>query len=103
MTGGGPLIRTVDAEAIIPLSRGSSEAFKIGRWMQGKPRYSDKLLPPCREACPVGNDIAGALYLASTGRLDEALALILQENPLPGVCGRGLLPPLPGELQQGGI
>jgi NADPH-dependent glutamate synthase beta subunit-like oxidoreductase len=100
MTRGAPLIRAVDAEVIIPLSRGSSETFKIGQWIEGKPFYRDKL-SPCREACPAGNDVAGALYLASTGQFDEALTLILQENPLPGVCGRVCYHPCQASCNRG--
>jgi NADPH-dependent glutamate synthase beta subunit-like oxidoreductase len=40
------------------------------------------------EACPAGSDIPGFLSLAAEKDFDHALELLLQENPLPGVCGR---------------
>jgi NADPH-dependent glutamate synthase beta subunit-like oxidoreductase len=43
--------------------------------------------PPCRTACPLDQDVPGYLRLLSTGRIQEALDLILEDNPLPTVCG----------------
>lgn len=80
-------LKLVDFDTIIPLSRVSTEVFKTGQWSPRKPLYREKL-SPCREACPVGNDIPGVLSCVTKGDFDGALALILQENPLPGVCGR---------------
>ena len=75
-------IKLVDHETIIPLSRLSTEIFKTGQWSPRKPLYREKL-SPCREACPVGNDIPGILSCVAKGDFDGALALILHENPLP--------------------
>jgi NADPH-dependent glutamate synthase beta subunit-like oxidoreductase len=79
--------RCLDPELIIPISRLSTEAFKTGEWNRDRPFFQEKL-SPCRLACPVGNHIALALFHASKNRFDEALGVFLQENPLPGVCGR---------------
>ncbi len=76
-----------DIEPIIPFSRGSTEIFLTGQWSAGKPAWVEKT-SPCRQGCPIGNDIARAFALASKGRNDEALAVFREENPLPGVCGR---------------
>ncbi len=76
-----------DIEQIAPVSRGSTEIFKTGRWGSGKPVYVEKT-SPCRQACPAGIDMARALAAASLGRLDEALRIVREDNPLPGVCGR---------------
>jgi NADPH-dependent glutamate synthase beta subunit-like oxidoreductase len=76
-----------DIERIAPVSRGSTEVFKTGQWGSGKPVYVEKT-SPCREACPAGVDMARALAAASRGRLDEALRIVREDNPLPGVCGR---------------
>lgn len=48
---------------------------------------SESSLPPCRQACPIGQDIQG--YLACLARGDQAGALevILRDNPLPSVLG----------------
>lgn len=77
----------MELEAIIPVSKVSTEELKTGQWSPLKPWHSEKA-SPCREACPAGNDIPEFMLLASEGRFDEALAEILKENPLPGVCGR---------------
>jgi NADPH-dependent glutamate synthase beta subunit-like oxidoreductase len=90
----------IDPEVIIPISRGSTEVFKTGQWTQGKPIYHEKL-SPFREACPAGSDIPGALALISKGAFDDALGLILQENPLPGVCGRVCYHPCQGSCNRG--
>jgi NADPH-dependent glutamate synthase beta subunit-like oxidoreductase len=79
--------KCIHPEYIVPVSRSSTEAFKTGEWDSRRPFFQEKL-SPCRVACPVGNHIALALYHASRGQFDEALGVFLQENPLPGVCGR---------------
>jgi NADPH-dependent glutamate synthase beta subunit-like oxidoreductase len=77
----------LDPELIVPISRSSTEAFKTGEWNRDRPFFQEKL-SPCRLACPIGNHIALALFHASKNRFDAALGVFLQENPLPGVCGR---------------
>jgi NADPH-dependent glutamate synthase beta subunit-like oxidoreductase len=44
-------------------------------------------LPPCQEACPIGQDTRGYVGLIAKGKLKEALELIREVNPLPAVCG----------------
>lgn len=44
-------------------------------------------LPPCREACPLGQDINGYLGRLAQGDQDGALEIILRDNPLPSVLG----------------
>ena len=44
--------------------------------------------PPCREACPIGQEAAGYVALIAQGRFEEAARLIREQNPLPVVCGR---------------
>lgn len=80
-------LRCMDPEIIIPISRESTEHFKTGTWSRLRPVFTEKIAP-CRAACPIGNDIPRALYRASQEDYDGALAVFLQESPLPGVCGR---------------
>ncbi len=51
-----------------------------------------KLVPletsPCTLACPTRINARGYVSLVSDGRFSEALALIRERNPFPGVCGR---------------
>jgi NADPH-dependent glutamate synthase beta subunit-like oxidoreductase len=79
--------RCFDPEQIIPISRGSTEAFRTGAWSNLRPEFAEKA-SPCRVACPAGNNVPAALYAASQGDWDGALQAFLEENPLPGVCGR---------------
>ena len=72
---------------IAPFAQGSTTVHKTGQWSGRKPAYLEKL-SPCREACPTGTDIPMAMWMASEGHFDEGLKTVLQENPLPGVCGR---------------
>lgn len=44
--------------------------------------------PPCQRSCPVGVDVPSYHALIALGRYDEALEVIRQDNPFPGVCGR---------------
>ena len=77
----------LDPELIIPVSRLSTEAFKTGSWSRSRPLFEEKN-SPCRVGCPTANNIATAMYKASEGDYDGALAAFLEESPLPGVCGR---------------
>ena len=92
--------KCLDPEFIVPISRLSTEDFKTGEWNRDRPFFQEKL-SPCRVACPVGNHIALALFHASKNRFDEALAVFLQENPLPGVCGRLCYHPCQADCNRG--
>lgn len=43
---------------------------------------------PCYDACPVHGDPSGYVALTAQGRYREALDLVLEKNPFPGICGR---------------
>ena len=43
---------------------------------------------PCTRACPIENDIPGALAFLETGRLAEAIAVFRQTSEMPELCGR---------------
>ncbi len=77
----------IDPEKIIPISRSTTEAFQTGSWASRRPVHREKA-SPCRVACPAGNNITQALIMASQGDFDGALSAFLEENPLPGICGR---------------
>jgi NADPH-dependent glutamate synthase beta subunit-like oxidoreductase len=91
--------KCIHPEYIVPLSRASTEDFKTGEWNRDRPVFQEKL-SPCRVACPVGNHIALALFHASQDRFDESLGVFLQENPLPGVCGRLCYHPCQGDCNR---
>ncbi|MHC1784740.1 MAG: putative selenate reductase subunit YgfK [Anaerolineaceae bacterium] len=47
----------------------------------------DCITSPCVEKCPVEQDVPEYIWLISQGRMDEALEVILDRNPLPNVTG----------------
>jgi len=42
---------------------------------------------PCQNACPAGIDVPSYVALIVLGRYQEAMDLIREDNPFPGVCG----------------
>jgi len=43
---------------------------------------------PCRDACPAGQRAQGYIALIHEGRYEDALRVIKEDNPFPGICGR---------------
>jgi len=62
-----------------------------------------KGIPPCRAACPADVNVQGYVALIRKGKYAEALALIREANPLPGVCGRVCNHPCEEECRRGEI
>jgi heterodisulfide reductase subunit A-like polyferredoxin len=49
----------------------------------------DKLgISPCRDACPIHQRAQGYIALIREGRYKDALRVIREDNPFPGICGR---------------
>ncbi|MBW2340800.1 MAG: FAD-dependent oxidoreductase [Deltaproteobacteria bacterium] len=46
-----------------------------------------EVFPPCFAACPLGQQVRDYVRLLEVGNVKEALLVIRQDNPLPGVCG----------------
>lgn len=44
--------------------------------------------PPCRLACPAGLNVQGYVQMVGQGKYKEALEIIMEDLPLPGVLGR---------------
>jgi heterodisulfide reductase subunit A-like polyferredoxin len=64
-------------------------AFKL--YPQGVPNAFaiEKLgVSPCRDACPAGQRAQGYIALIREGRYEDALRVIKEDNPFPGICGR---------------
>ena len=53
--------------------------------------------PPCGLTCPAGTNVQGYVALAAKGQYEEALSLIKEKLPIPGVLGR--VCPAPCELK----
>lgn len=49
---------------------------------------NEKHLVPCKAECPAGINIPAYLRLASDGRMDDALLVVLEKVPFPSVLGR---------------
>ncbi|MBN1992206.1 MAG: FAD-dependent oxidoreductase [Anaerolineae bacterium] len=43
---------------------------------------------PCRNACPAGQRAQGYIALINAGRYADAMRVIKEDNPFPGICGR---------------
>jgi NADPH-dependent glutamate synthase beta subunit-like oxidoreductase len=71
----------------LSVSNTSTLVNKTGSWKYIKPIYRDRVAP-CNEGCPVGIDIEGYMNLLRQGRREDALDLLLRENPMPAVTGR---------------
>jgi NADPH-dependent glutamate synthase beta subunit-like oxidoreductase len=46
-----------------------------------------EILPLCVGSCPLGQQVRDYIQLLANGKVKEALLVIRQDNPLPGVCG----------------
>jgi thioredoxin reductase len=55
----------------------------------------------CSKACPAGVDVPRYVRLIGEGKFDQALAVIKQDNPFPGVCGRVCFAPCEEACRQG--
>jgi NADPH-dependent glutamate synthase beta subunit-like oxidoreductase len=64
-----------------------SHSEGTGPTRKRQPVYTD-LLPPCNQACPAGENIQAWLALAQAGEFEQAWQTLMQDNPMPAVCGR---------------
>ncbi|NNG00619.1 MAG: FAD-dependent oxidoreductase [Desulfobacteraceae bacterium] len=58
---------------------------------------------PCRSACPAGIDVPEYIRLISLGRQDQALAVIREKVPFPGVLGRVCIRPCEQVCRRGRV
>ncbi len=58
-----------------------------GSWRNVRPVFKDRTAP-CMPRCPAGNNVEGFLDLLARGQDVSAVRLLLEDNPLPAVCGR---------------
>lgn len=61
--------------------------LKTGSWKTQSPLHQTGQAP-CNVACPAGNDIVGFVQALKLGGVEEAARVLLNEQPLPSVCGR---------------
>lgn len=60
---------------------------RTGQWRYTRPLLVERV-PPCQMGCPLGIPIREVIGLISQKEYEEALKLIKEENPFPGICGR---------------
>jgi len=68
-------------------SNGSTAVIHTGTWRSATPTYNE-LPSPCREACPVGGDIARWIGQLRDGDVHGAWLTLTDNNPFPSVAGR---------------
>ena len=56
--------------------------------------------PPCEASCPIHVNAQGYIALISAGKFEEALALLKEKNPFPGITGRICTRPCEGACRR---
>ncbi len=64
---------------------------------------SDLFISPCENTCPANVNVPGYLSLIAAGRFQDAYDLVMQENPLPAVCGRICTRPCEDKCRRRGV
>ncbi|MFQ5794131.1 MAG: FAD-dependent oxidoreductase, partial [Candidatus Bipolaricaulia bacterium] len=59
--------------------------------------------PACEAACPIHQNAHGYVTLIAEGKYQEALDVILHDNPLPSICGRVCVHPCEAACVRGEI
>ena len=55
--------------------------------IERKVPLTDCFTAPCKEGCPIHQDITAYLHLVGEGRYKEAMEVIMEKNPLPFITG----------------
>jgi NADPH-dependent glutamate synthase beta subunit-like oxidoreductase/NAD-dependent dihydropyrimidine dehydrogenase PreA subunit len=72
----------LEPQGRLPLSR--TPAYCPSRALE----LDKRKVSPCRLDCPLGINVQAYMALTAAGRFEEALEVIKEDNPLPGICGR---------------
>ena len=80
----------------------STRELSTGTWRTFRPVYVTRP-SPCNLDCPAGTDVRGFLTKAAEGDAAGAWRIILEHNPLPGICGRVCYHPCEGNCNRGGF
>ena len=72
----------LEQQGRLPLSR--TPAYCPSRALE----LDKRKVSPCRLECPLGINVQAYMALTAAGRFEEALDVIKEDNPLPGICGR---------------
>jgi 2-oxoacid:acceptor oxidoreductase gamma subunit (pyruvate/2-ketoisovalerate family) len=66
---------------------GAPPRIRTGSWATRRPSRR-ALTSPCTHSCPAGNDVQRFIQAAAKSEYTQALAVLLETSPLPGICGR---------------
>jgi len=58
---------------------------------------------PCHSACPAGIDVARYVQLAGEGKYAEAVAVVREKLPFPGILGRACYAPCESACRRGAV
>ncbi|MGD9078927.1 MAG: FAD-dependent oxidoreductase [Desulfobacterales bacterium] len=73
----------------VQVSGNEHKAIHLGDGHQPQCAVIDKMgRAPCSHACPAGIHVQGYVALIAQGRFQEALDLVREAIPFPGICGR---------------
>lgn len=82
------------------VTSGTTAANRTGTWRAHHPVYVQHT-PPCREACPAGEDIARWIDLLRGQEYRRAWEILTEDNPFPAVMGRICVHPCQGSCNRG--
>jgi NADPH-dependent glutamate synthase beta subunit-like oxidoreductase len=68
-----------------------------------KPEKRADVSVPCKSACPAGIDAARYVQLAAEGRYAEAVAVVREKLPFPGILGRACYAPCESACRRGAV
>ena len=74
------------------------DVIRLDTFIRNKPDF-----PPCRTGCPAGVNMRGYISLLQEGRIEEALDIITESNPLPAITGRVCSHPCESECARADI
>ncbi|MBK6714370.1 MAG: FAD-dependent oxidoreductase [Burkholderiales bacterium] len=80
---------------------GTTEGIHTGTWRAATPRHI-AAPSPCRQACPVGGEIATWIGQARSGDLHGAWLTLVRNNPFPSIAGRICHHPCEAACNRGG-
>ncbi|HEX9162974.1 MAG TPA: 2-oxoacid:acceptor oxidoreductase family protein, partial [Thermoanaerobaculia bacterium] len=66
---------------------GGPPKIRTGSWATRRPERQT-LTPPCNHSCPAGNNVQKFVQATARAAYTEALEVLLETSPLPGICGR---------------
>ena len=64
---------------------------------------SAMFIAPCENTCPANVNVTGYISLIAAGRFQDAYNLVMQENPLPAICGRICTRPCERKCRRGTV